>query len=56
MGVEPTDDSVSDEWLHLVAAMQYSGFRSAVGTMWARPDADGPDLAKHFYRSMFAKR
>jgi CHAT domain-containing protein/tetratricopeptide (TPR) repeat protein len=53
---ELTEDSVSDEGLHLVAAMQYCGFRSAVGTMWAMADVDGPDLAKHFYRSMFAKR
>ena len=53
---ELTEDSVSDEGLHLVAAMQYCGFRSAVGTMWAMADIDGPDLAKHFYRSMFAKR
>jgi CHAT domain-containing protein len=53
---ELTEDSASDEGLHLVAAMQYCGFRSAVGTMWAMADVDGPDLAKHFYRSMFAKR
>ena len=53
---ELTEDSVSDEGLHLVAAMQYCGFRSAVGTMWAMADVDGPDLARHFYRSMFAKR
>ena len=53
---ELTEGSVSDEGLHLVAAMQYCGFRSAVGTMWAMADVDGPDLAKHFYRSMFARR
>lgn len=28
-----TAESVSDEALHLTAAMQYSGFRSVVGTM-----------------------
>ncbi|KAF8270120.1 CHAT domain-containing protein [Lactarius quietus] len=42
----------ADEALHLAAAMQYSGFRSVVGTMWAVLDDDGPELAKHFYKTM----
>ncbi|KAI0302858.1 CHAT domain-containing protein [Multifurca ochricompacta] len=50
---ELTDESIADEALHLAAAMQYCGFRSVVGTMWAVADDDGPELAKHFYRSMF---
>ncbi len=53
---ELTEASVPDEGLHLVAAMQYCGFRSAVGTMWAMADVDGPDLAKHFYKSMLSKK
>ena len=40
------------EALHLAAAMQYSGFRSVVGTMWAVVDDDGPELAKYFYKMM----
>ena len=52
---ELTDESIADEGLHLVAAMQYCGFRSVVGTMWAMADIDGPVLAKHFYKSMFSK-
>ena len=56
---ELTEDSVSEEGLHLVAAMQYCGFSSAVKTTWAMADVDGPespDPVSHFYRSMFAKR
>jgi CHAT domain-containing protein len=41
---ETTAESVSDEALHLTAAMQYCGFRGAVGTMWAMVDTDGRDL------------
>jgi CHAT domain-containing protein len=42
--------------LHLAAAVQYSGFRSVVGTMWEMADIDGEFLAKHFYGSLFSKR
>lgn len=38
---ELTEESIPDEVLHLTAAMQYCGFRSAVGTMWATADTDG---------------
>ena len=51
---ELTDGSLSDEALHLTAAMQYCGFRSVVGTMWAMADTDGRDLAKNFYKSVFS--
>jgi CHAT domain-containing protein len=50
---ELTDESPIDEALHLAAAMQYCGFRSVVGTMWAMADTDGRDLAESFYRSVF---
>ncbi|KAI9441133.1 CHAT domain-containing protein [Lactarius psammicola] len=53
---ELTDGSSADEGLHLAAAVQYCGFRSVVGTMWAMADLDGPDLAKHFYKTMFPRR
>src|SRR6266702_386674 len=52
---ELTEDSVSDEGLHLAAAMQFCGFRSVVGTMWAMADTDGADLSKRFYKSIFAE-
>jgi hypothetical protein len=53
---EITAESVSDEALHLTAAMQYCGFRSVVGTMWEMADTDGRDLAKNFYKSLFSRR
>ena len=51
---EISDESIPDEALHLSAAMQYSGFRSVIGTMWAMADEDGQYLAKYFYESMFS--
>jgi len=51
---ELTEGSIADEGLHLTAAVQYSGFRSVVGTMWAMADQDGGDLAKVFYKSIFS--
>ena len=47
---EMTEGSIVDEGLHLAAAVQYCGFRSVVGTMWAMKDEDGRDLAKQFYK------
>ena len=51
---ELTEGSISDEGLHLTAAVQYCGFRSVVGTMWAMADQDGSDLAERFYKSIFS--
>jgi len=51
---ELTDESIADEVLHLAAAMQFCGFRSVVGTMWAMADTDGRDLARNFYYSVFS--
>ena len=51
---ELSDESMPDEVLHLSAAMQYSGFRTVIGTMWAMADEDGQYLAKCFYESMFS--
>ncbi|KAI0252308.1 CHAT domain-containing protein [Lactifluus subvellereus] len=52
---EWTDAHTADEALHLTAGMQYCGFRSAVGTLWAMADADGRDLSEDFYKRMFAE-
>ncbi|KAI9454649.1 CHAT domain-containing protein [Lactarius psammicola] len=52
---EWTDAYTPDEALHLTAAMQYCGFRSAVGTLWAMADTDGRDLAEQFYKRVFAE-
>ena len=53
---ELTEESIADEVLHLAAAMQYCGFRSVVGTMWAMADTDGRDLAENFYKRVFSGR
>ena len=52
---ELTKESIDDEGLHLTAALQYCGFRSVVGTMWAMADTDGRDVSRWFYRSMFSQ-
>ena len=51
---EVSEGSKMDEVLHLAAAVQHCGFRSAVGTMWAMADVDGRDLAEDFYKAMFS--
>ena len=51
---EVTLGSIMDEGLHLAAAVQYCGFRSVIGTMWAMADEDGQDLAKKFYKELFS--
>ena len=42
-----------DETIHLAAALQFCGFRSVVGTLWAMEDRDGPTISKEFYKYMF---
>ena len=51
---ELTEESIANEGLHLTAALQYCGFRSVIGTMWAMADTDGRDLARRVYRSMLS--
>ncbi|KAH9970438.1 CHAT domain-containing protein [Lactifluus volemus] len=51
---ELTEKSIPGEALHLTAAMQYCGFRSVVGTMWAMADEDGQYLAEDFYKSILS--
>ncbi|KAH9970656.1 CHAT domain-containing protein [Russula compacta] len=53
---EITEESIANEGLHLAAAVQYSGFRSVVGTMWGMADIDGPVVAGSFYKSVFSDR
>ncbi|KAH8111130.1 TPR-like protein [Phellopilus nigrolimitatus] len=48
-------DRAFGEVLHLAAAMQFCGFRSVIGTMWAMANDDGPFVAKEFYKRMFAE-
>ena len=53
---EITEESIANEGLHLAAAVQYSGFQSVVGTMWAMADIDGPVLTESFYQSVFSDK
>ncbi|KAG1752450.1 CHAT domain-containing protein [Suillus paluster] len=47
------DEQTPDEVIHLAAGLQFSGFKSVIGTLWAVDD----DVAKHvveaFYEEMF---
>ena len=49
-----TEGSIVDEGLHLAVAVQYRGFRSVMGIIWVIVDEDDRDLAKNFYRALFA--
>lgn len=42
-----------DEAIHLAAGLQFSGFKSVIGTLWAMVDDDGPTIAEIFYQHMF---
>ncbi|KAG8922746.1 hypothetical protein FRC02_011636 [Tulasnella sp. 418] len=42
-----------DETLHLAASLQFAGFKSVIGTMYAMADEDGPMLAQEVYKFMF---
>ncbi|EDR09769.1 uncharacterized protein LACBIDRAFT_233630 [Laccaria bicolor S238N-H82] len=41
-----------DEVIHLASALQFSGFRSVVGTLWELIDKDAPQLASDFYQDL----
>ncbi|KAG9031801.1 hypothetical protein FRB95_002293 [Tulasnella sp. JGI-2019a] len=47
------DLSTPSESINLVTGMMFAGFRSAVGTMWAMDDQDGPVVSEYFYKYMF---
>jgi len=51
---ELTEGSIPGEALHFAAAVQYSGCRSVIGSIWETLDRDGQNLAKDVYFSMFA--
>ena len=50
---ELTDGSNPDEAMQLPAAVQFSGFRSVIGTTWGMGNEDGRELAENVHRSMF---
>ncbi|KAG8218960.1 hypothetical protein J3R82DRAFT_4700 [Butyriboletus roseoflavus] len=46
------DEESPDEVIHLASAMQFAGFRSVIGTMWAVDDAQTSKIASTFYDNM----
>ena len=46
------DEESPDEVIHLAAAMQFAGFRSVIGTMWAVDDGHTNEIASKFYQYM----
>ena len=47
------DPDTPNETIHLAAALQFCGFPSVVGTLWATADKAGPIISKVFYKYMF---
>ncbi|KAG8217989.1 hypothetical protein J3R82DRAFT_6163 [Butyriboletus roseoflavus] len=46
------DEDSLDEVMHLASAMQFAGFRSVIGTMWAVDDAQTNKITSVFYDNM----
>jgi CHAT domain-containing protein len=46
------DESSPDEAIHLAAAMQFSGFRSVIGTMWSVDDDVVVHVVSAFYDNL----
>ncbi|KAG1858875.1 CHAT domain-containing protein [Suillus subluteus] len=49
------DRTAPDEVVHLAAAMQFTGFRGVVGTMWAVDDAVVVNMVSVFYEALLEK-
>ncbi|KAG1824872.1 CHAT domain-containing protein [Suillus subaureus] len=46
------DEKSPDESIHLAAAMQFSGFRSVIGSMWSVDDKVARRVVSAFYRNL----
>ena len=46
------DEESPDEAIHLASAMQFAGFRSVIGTMWAVDDCETNKITPTFYKHM----
>ncbi|KAG1734893.1 CHAT domain-containing protein [Suillus paluster] len=46
------DEKSPDESIHLAAAMQFSGFRSVIGSMWSVDDEVARQMASAFYSNL----
>jgi CHAT domain-containing protein len=49
------DITLSEESVHLAAAMLVTGYRGVVGTMWSINDLHAPQVAEDFYRDLLAR-
>ncbi|KAH7909698.1 CHAT domain-containing protein [Hygrophoropsis aurantiaca] len=47
------DQQTPDEVIHLAAGMQFSGFQSVIGTMWAVDDRAARHMVSAFYKNLF---
>ncbi|KAG2146332.1 CHAT domain-containing protein [Suillus clintonianus] len=47
------DEDTPDEAIHLAAGLQFSGFKSVVGTLWGVSDALAKHIVEAFYKKMF---
>ena len=50
------DPNTPDETIHLAAALQFCGFQSVVGTLWATADKAGPIFQRNFTSTCSATR
>jgi CHAT domain-containing protein len=47
------DEETPDEVIHLAAGLQFSGFKSVIGTLWEVDDAVAKHVVEAFYEYMF---
>ncbi|KAG1722672.1 CHAT domain-containing protein [Suillus lakei] len=47
------DEETPDEVIHLAAGLQFSGFKSVIGTLWVVNDALAKHIVEAFYEKMF---
>ncbi|KAG1827896.1 CHAT domain-containing protein [Suillus variegatus] len=47
------DEETPNEVIHLAAGLQFSGFKSVIGTLWQVDDSVAQHIVKAFYESMF---
>ncbi|KAG1724646.1 CHAT domain-containing protein [Suillus paluster] len=47
------DEEMPDEVIHLAAGLQFSGFKSVIGTLWVVDDAVARHIVEAFYEDMF---
>ncbi|KAG2114100.1 hypothetical protein BD769DRAFT_1778508 [Suillus cothurnatus] len=47
------DEETPDEVIHLAAGLQFSGFKSVIGTLWEVDDSVTQHVVEAFYKNMF---